>query len=168
MHFDIIVDIGPFWYHSGPWKHQNCWYVGRVRYVDVGGELFKFVRFDPGWCCSCSWCYDFSWLTACPVWSLPHRKYASPAQKIYHRDLTHPALTLQQLAWLPSLSILFWRPGIQGNISNFTLKIFQNYFMTRRYCSSYWCDICLEIVFIFCWQLSQQQMFSIWKEIFWC
>ena len=34
-------------------------------------------------------------LPACPVWSLPHGKYASRPQKIYHRDLTRPALTLQ-------------------------------------------------------------------------
>ena len=55
-----------------------------------------------------------------------------------------------------------------------TLKIFQNYFMTITYCSYYWCDICLEIVFIF-WQLSQQQnifyleinflMLNCWFEI---
>ena len=104
-------DSGPLRYHSSKFTmktsellvRSEVRYVLLVSYLNLSGqssepgqadvtvraEVVVVVMISPGP------------LPACPVWSLPHRKYASTPQKIYHPDLTHPALTLQQLPSLP-------------------------------------------------------------------
>ena len=119
-------------------------------------------------------CYDFSWPTLCPVWSLPHRKYASqPATKNIPPWPHPPRSTYLATTALPVNIVLTARNS--GKYFKLYVKDISELFHDYKILFLlYWCETFFEIVSIF-WQLSQQQnifyleinflMLNCWFEI---